>query len=116
MVAGRGGRHLTRCFTTGGFAFAVATSTDDDRQLIESFFQDVPAPTRDGQEIAEFSLLRDDPAGDSWTVSGPHMLDLPAQTLDNALQDLLAAVNLCSLDAEPEHLHLHAALATLEAR
>jgi hypothetical protein len=114
MVAGRGERHTTRCFTTGAFAFAVATSTPDDQHLVESFFGDVPAPNRDGQEIAEFSLLRDDPGGNSWTVGGPQVLDLPAPTLDTALERLLAAVNLCSLDAEPEHLHLHAAMATLD--
>jgi hypothetical protein len=114
MVAGRGERHTTRCFTTGAFAFAVATSTPDDQHLVESLFRDVPAPNRDGQEIAEFSLLRNDPAGYSWTVGGTHAFDLPAPSLDIALQDLLAAVNLCSLDAEPEHLHLHAAMATLD--
>jgi len=116
MVAGRGERHTTRCFTTGAFAFAVATSTPDDRQLVESFFGDVPAPNRGGHEIAEFSLLRNDSAGDSWTVGGPHVLDLPAATLDTALEQLLGAVNLCSLDAEPEHLHLHAAMATIDGR
>ena len=116
MVAGREARHVTRRFTTGAFAFRVATGTPDDQELVESLFRDVPSPDRDGQEIAEFSLLRDESARDAWTVRGPHVLDRPATTLDNALGNLLAAVNRCSLDAEPEHLHLHAAMATLDGR
>ncbi len=103
-------------FTTGTFAFCVVTGTPDDQHLVETLFRDVPAPNDDPREIVEFSLFSKDPDRATWTVGGPHVVELFSPTLDTALGDLLAAVNRCSLDAEPEQLHLHAALATREGR
>jgi hypothetical protein len=106
---------MTRPFAVGAFTFVVETTHDDDRQLVESMFGDLDGPGPDGREPARFLLER---RAAGWTIQGPRVgtASLPAIPLDAALKQLLTAVNLCALDSEPEHLHLHAAAATRGGR
>jgi hypothetical protein len=105
----------TRCFAAGAFQFAVATTSDDDRRLIEALFTDLPSPTTDTGEPSVLSLLRDGDDG-TWFLSTPQLQDQGLPTLGLALSLLVSHVNLCALDAEPEHLHVHASVATRDGR
>ena len=107
--------HTTGPFAAGAFAFAVATTSANDRQLVETLFSDLPEPNPSDRPCTVFSLLRQGDGG-AWSLDGPRLGLRSSTTLDAALKFLLTAVNLCALDAEPEHLHLHAAAATQEGR
>jgi hypothetical protein len=116
MVTTSAERHTTRPFAAGAFEFAIETADDDDRLLVESLFRDLPPPSSVGGKVTVVSFLRNDVDTSSWALDGPRMDHQPALTLEAALVGLMAAVNLCALDAEPESLHLHAAAATREGR
>ena len=109
-------RQQLRAFADGAFEFVVETANADDRRLIEALFRDVPPPDGGRQPLTAFSLIRSEEDADSWMVTGPYMGGPQASTLGNALQRLMAAVNRCVLDAEPECLHLHAGAATQSGR
>ncbi len=100
----------------GAFVFTVTTSVTDDRDLIESLFRDMPEPGPSETQIAEYTILRSGADGSAWTVVGPLLDEVMLSNLESVLSLLMGAVNRCGLDAEPEHLHLHAALATKEGR
>ncbi len=115
MAVNHGAQHTTRPFAAGAFEFEVATTRAEDRQMVEALFADLPEPSR--SDRTQRFVLRFDPRADPvWLVSGPRVGEEPASQVDVALVYLMAAVNLCALDAEPEHLHLHAAAATRSGR
>ncbi len=116
MVNGSAERHTTRPFAAGAFAFAIETDDDDDRLLVESLFRDLPPPSSVGGEVTMFSLRPDDVDSSSWALDGPRSDHQLADPLVAALVPLMATINLCALDSEPESLHLHAAAATREGR
>jgi hypothetical protein len=102
----------TRAFGAGAFEFVVDAPDPDDRRAVELLLQDMPPATEDDGEVTVFGLSRRDGRARSWTLEGPYVGDEPFPTLASALDRLQAAVTMCALDAEPEHLHLHAAAAT----
>lgn len=104
----------TRAFAAGAFSFAVDADHADDRQAVVSLLDDMPPA--DGGDVTVFTLARQDTSTSTWTLGGPYVGGEPAPTLANALDRLQAAVTMCALDAEPEHLHLHAAAATKDGR
>jgi hypothetical protein len=112
MVKAPGDRYTTRPFAVGAFQFVIATAAEDDRVLVQSFFRDLPHPEDSVRQGTVFTLIREDTDARSWAVDGPRLIAQSAPTLDAALKLLVTAVNMCALDAEPEHLHLHAAAAT----
>jgi hypothetical protein len=114
MTTGRSERFTTRRFVIGEFAFAVTTATEADRRVVESLFQDVPAPTAVDASITTFSLIPKDSDTGGWIVAGRELLDVEMETFDGALNLLMGQINSGALDSDPEHLHLHAALATNE--
>jgi hypothetical protein len=105
----------TRPFAMGAFVFTVTTATSEDEKLVESLFRDVPEPPSDRTGITAFSLLRN-ADGSAWEVSGQRLDGHTVTNLESALNLLQAEINFCALDAEPEFLHLHAALATKQGR
>src|SRR5262245_34027442 len=117
MVTRDGDRRRSQTFCVGAFAFAVETAADEDHRLVESLFRDVPSPT-DGAapRPSTLSLLRADADGDTWIVRSPRSDDRTTAALDIALDLLVADINLCALDAEPDRLHLHAAAAVADDR
>jgi hypothetical protein len=114
MAAASAERHTTRPFAAGAFEFEVATTGADDQRLVEAMFRDLPLPDPPERPLSIFSLLR--ARGGGRVLDGPHVGNRSSTTLDAALKLLLTAVNLCALDAEPEHLHVHAAAATKAGR
>lgn len=113
MVRALDSNFPTRPFAVGSFTFLVATSTDEERMLVEEVFADLPSP-RAPHDPAQFVLLRT--SARAWSMSGPRVTPCAMVPLDGALKQLVTAVNLGALDAEPEHLHLHAAAATRAGR
>jgi hypothetical protein len=109
-------QYVTRVFAPGTFHFVVETNTEADRDRFESLFQDVPPPTASASEPAVISLRRTDGAATVWEYDTPQMAGRRTTSLAHALSDILSDVNLCALDAEPEHLHVHAAAATKDGR
>jgi hypothetical protein len=109
-------RYTTRPFAMGTFTFTVTTSTADDRALVESLFRDMPEPASAGTGITAFTMLRSSADRSAWAVSGQRLDDVTVSTIESALSLLMGEVNFNALDAEPESLHLHAALATNEGR
>ncbi len=107
--------HTTRTFAAGAFEFDVATTRDVDRDMVEALFADLPAPPR-RRGTERFLVEFDADAKPNWLVRGPRIGEEPAPQVDIALVHLMAAVNLCALDAEPTSLHLHAAAATRDGR
>jgi hypothetical protein len=105
--------HTTRPFAAGAFGFTVATAHTDDHEIVESLFRDLPPPDPGARAPARFSVLRQ---RGEWALEGPRLGARSAAPFDGALKLLLSAVNLCALDGEPEHLHLHAAAATNDGR
>jgi hypothetical protein len=116
MAEGKGGEYTTRPFTVGALEFAVATSTAEDQQLVEALYGDVPAAAPTDGHTLVLRLLRKSGDGSAWEVGGPHLGNVRVPTLEGALSLLVGEVNQCALDADPEHLHLHAALATKAGR
>src|SRR5438874_8811383 len=116
MATDSGERYTTRPFAMGAFVFTVVTSNADDQTLVESVFRDIPEPASSGKEVTVFSLIRQDAKGTAWAISGQRLENVTNTTLAAALNLLMGEVNFGALDAEPEYLHLHAALATCEGR
>jgi len=116
MAIERGEPYTTRPFAMGAFEFVVVTATADDQKLVELLFQDLPEPPSAGTGITFFLLIRKDTEGSAWTVSGQRLDNLTVPNLEAALNLLMGELNFGALEAEPEHLHLHAALATNEGR
>jgi hypothetical protein len=114
MTTGRSERYTTRPFVIGAFAFTVTTATEADRRVVESLFQDMPAPTTVDASITPFSLIPRDSDTGGWVVRGRELLDVEMETLGGALNLLMGQINAGALDSDPEHLHVHAALATNE--
>jgi hypothetical protein len=107
---------MTRPFAMGAFIFRVAASVADDRDVIESLFRDMPEPDSGETHVAAYTFLRSGADGSARTLAGPQVDEVTLSDLDAALSRLVGAVNRSALDAEPEHLHLHAALAVKEGR
>ncbi len=103
---------MTRVFAPGKFQFAVETNLESDRDRVEALFQDVPPRSATGMEPVVFTLRRFDAEGMAWEIDTPRMQGQRTSSFADALSTILVDVNLCALDAEPEHLHLHAAAAT----
>lgn len=102
----------TRLFAAGPFCFTVATSTAEDRDLVERLFADLPQSDRTDPPDGCFVLTRDRTGGDiAWSLSGPRLEGQPKLSEVSALTRLMSAVNLCALDFDPGSLHLHAAAA-----
>jgi hypothetical protein len=115
MGSAGGKRPTTRRFTAGAFEFVVETSTDEDRRLVEALFHDLPSPDISRRELTVLALLRDR-RDRGWVVSGTRVNGHPVPTLEAALIFLMADLNLSALDSEPEHLHVHAGVATRNGR
>jgi hypothetical protein len=108
--------HMTRVFAPGSAPLAVATATEADRQLVESLLRDVPAPSSTVPDVTVFSLIREDADGSAWTLDAGRVDNLSVPTLDGALNLLVSEISFATLESEPEHLHLHAALAVKDGR
>jgi hypothetical protein len=115
MAESDGGMYTTRAFKVGTLEFAVTTSTVEDQQLVEALFGDVPAAASNGGDTLLLQMLRNDRKG-TWDIGGPHLGHVAAATLEGGLNLLVGEVNQCALDADPEHLHVHAAMATSGGR
>ena len=107
---------MTRAFAPGAAPIAVATATEADRQLVESLLRDVPAPSSTVSDVTVFSVIRQDADGTGWTVNAGRVENLSGATLDGALNLLIGEITFATLESEPEHLHLHAALAVKDGR
>ena len=116
MAARHGDLHRTRTFSVGAFDFVVETANNEDREFVEALFQDIPRVSGETRSPSILSLVRADDAGRSWFVASPRSNARETPTLSLALDLLVADVNLCALDSEPDHLHLHAAAAVMEKR
>jgi hypothetical protein len=114
MAEGGDGQHVTRPFAIGALEFAVATSTPEDQRLVESMYADVPAAASIDGNTLILKLLRQ--SSDAWEFDGPNLGTVTTPTLDGALSLFVSEVNQCALDADPDHLHLHGALATKGGR
>lgn len=115
MTGGQRSLHSTRSFAAGPFEFTVVTTTLEDREAIESLFRDLSAAESPPDQVASFELKRD-PSERSWSLSGPRLEQQPPMPFRSALVRLMSAINICALDADPGHLHLHAAAAAREGR
>jgi hypothetical protein len=114
MAEGGDGEHVTRAFAVGALEFAVATSTAEDQRLVERLYADVPAaPSVNGNTVI-LKLLRH--SGGAWEFDGPNLGSVTTPTLGGALSLFVSEVNQCALDEDPDHLHLHGAVATKGGR
>lgn len=103
---------MTRPFQAGEFAFAVATSDPAVCDTVERLLADLSAPPlQECPAPAIFVLIHDgqQPDVDSWSLTGPVLIELESARMATALAMLITSINLSALAAEPERLHLHAA-------
>lgn len=106
--------HTSRPFRAGNFAFGFRTDSVDDLATFSELFDDLPNPPP-AIDPAWFDIKRLHRGADcDRQVEGPRLQQRTISTLADCLAALMSAINICALDADPEHLHLHAGAATTD--
>lgn len=97
--------------------FSVGTSDEDVAPQIDRLFQDLPLAEVGGEQIEGFAILGSGAPGHrTYALTGPGVGSVSGLGLATVLAQLVTAVNLASLAAEPERLHVHAGAVVRDGR